>query len=94
MDGVLQLQPLRKGSKEKGAPTSGGEGGTRGICLQLGSWEGRVPARRPGAGAERKLQTRARQKHPVLGQGPRASTDSKAKVRSEPWGGPGGHADG
>ena len=44
-------------------------------------------------GAERRLHTKAR-KYPVLGQEPRPSTDSKAKVRREPWGGAAGPAEG
>lgn len=45
-------------------------------------------------GAERRLHTKARRKYPVLGQEPRPSTDSKAKVRREPWGGAAGPAEG
>lgn len=87
MGGVLQPQLPREVSKEWGAPTSEGDGGSRGIYLQLGLVVGgQVPARRPRMGL-RGDHTKARQKYPVLGQGPRPSTDSKAKVRREPWGG-------
>ena len=51
MDGMLQPQVPREVSKEGGAPTSGGDGGTGGIYLQLGLVVGgQVPARRPEAG--------------------------------------------
>ena len=74
MDAVLQPQLPREVSKEWGAPTSVGHGGSRGIYLQLGLVVGgQVPARRPGMGL-RGDHTKARQKYPVLGQGPRPVT--------------------
>lgn len=85
-------RPSERVAHSKGALAAVGEGGgSRGIRLQPPAGvRGRQACSKGNWGTGRESGDRARRpEHPVLGRGPRARMESKAKVsRSEPSGGP------